>query len=100
MDQLPHRRFPAGFVWIGPVRDIAVEIFRDRDLRREGAPALRHLDILLLEDHLPAVVGDLSVAPFPVHLIERRAVRIAEHAFEPEALAFLFRAPITRADRL
>ena len=45
-----------------PLRDVAVEIFRDRDLGRQRAPGFRHLDVLLLEDHLAAVVGDLGRA--------------------------------------
>ena len=90
MHQLPHGRFPAALVRIRAVRDVAVEIFRDRDLGRERAPALRHLDVLLLEDHLAAVVGDFRRAPLPIDLVERRHIRVAEHALETAALASFF----------
>ncbi len=93
MDQLPHRGFAAAFVRIGAVGDVAVEIFRDRDLGGERAPAFRHLDILLLEDHLAAVVGDLSGALFPLDLIERLHLRIAENALKPQRGALPLREP-------
>ena len=90
MDELPHGSFAAALVRIGPVGDVAVEIFRDRDLRRERAPALRHFDVLLLENHLAAVVGDLGRAPFPFDLVERRDLRVAENALETQTLTLLF----------
>jgi hypothetical protein len=49
-------------VRIGAVGDVAVEIFRDRDFRGERAPALRDLDVFLLENDLAAVVGDFRGA--------------------------------------
>ena len=99
MNQLPHRSFAAAFVRIGPVRDVAIEIFRDRDLGRQRAPALRHLDIFLLENHLAAILGDLRRAPFPIDLIERRDFRVAEHALEAKPRIFLLTRPIFCAER-
>src|ERR1700693_4233820 len=81
-------------MWIGPVTDIAVEIFRDRDLGRQRAPALRDLDIVLLKNNLAAVVGNLRRAPFPFDLIKRRNRGLAEDALDMQTRIFLFRSPI------
>ena len=91
MDQLPHRRFAAALVRVGPVGDVAVEIFRDRDLCRERAPVFRNLDVFLLENHLAAVVGDLRRAPLPFDLLERRDRRVAKNALETQGRIFLIR---------
>ena len=90
MDQLPHRSFSPAFMRIGAVGDVAIEIFRDRYLGRERAPVFRHFDVLLLEDHLAAVVGDLRCAPFPFDLIKGRNGSVAENALKMQAAVFLF----------
>ena len=75
---------------IGAVRDVAIEIFRDRYLGRERAPGFRDLDVLLFEDNLAAVIGDLGGAPFPLDLIKGRDGKIAENALKTQAAVFLF----------
>ena len=92
MDQLAHGSFASAFVRISSVRDVAVKIFRDHDLRRERAPDLRHLDVFLLENDLAAVVGDFRRALFPFDLVERRDLRVAENALEPQPATLCFRA--------
>ena len=89
MDQLPHGGFATAFVRIGAVGDVAVEIFRNRDLGRERAPAFWDLDVFLFENHLAAVVGDLRRAAFPFHLIEWRYRRVAKDALKTQAAIFL-----------
>ena len=89
VDELAHRSFASALVRIGAVGDVAVEILRDGDLRGELAPALRHLDVFLLEDHLAAVVGDFRGAAFPFDLVEWRDGRIAEHPLETQTAIFL-----------
>ena len=79
------------------VGDVAVKIFRDGDLGRERAPAFRHFDVLLLENDLAAVVGDLRGAPFPFDLVERRDFRVAENALETQRRFFFFAVAIFAA---
>ena len=76
---------------VGPVTDIAVEIFRDRDLGRQRAPALRDLDVFLFENDLAAIVRDLGGATLPFNLIEWLHRRIAENALEMQAWALPLR---------
>ncbi len=90
MDQLTHGSFPSALVWIGSVRDVAVEIFRNRDLGRERAPIFWNLDVLLFEDDLPAVVRDFSRPFLPLDLLEWRELRVAENALKPQP-GILFR---------
>src|SRR5437667_9186153 len=92
MNQLPHRSLSAAFMGIGAVRDVAVEIFRHRYLGREGAPALRDLNVLLFENDFATVISDLRCATFPFDLIEWRNRGIAEHALKTQAAVFLFPA--------
>ena len=92
MNQLPHRSFATALVRIGAVGDVAVEIFRDRDLGRQRAPRLRHLDVFLLENDLPAVVRDLSGAAFPFDLVEWGDLCIAKHSLETQAAPLCFHA--------
>src|SRR4029434_2884307 len=80
MNQLPHRSFSSAFVWVGAVGNVAVEIFRHGNFRGERAPILRDLNVFLLENDLPAVVGDFRGASFPFDLIKWRDGSIAEHA--------------------
>ena len=89
MDELPDRALTSAFVRIGAVRDVAVEVLRHDDLRRQRAPALGHLDVLLLEDDLPAIVGDFGGPPFPFDLIKWRDLRVAEHPLETQAAILL-----------
>ena len=91
MNQLPHRRFAAAGVRVGPVGDVAVEIFRDGDLGRQRAPAFRHLDVFLLEDDLAAVIRDLRRAAVPFELIERRNLGVAENPLKPQAATLFAR---------
>ena len=90
MNELPHGSFSSALVWIGAVRDVAVKVFRDGDLGRERAPAFRDFDVLLLENHFAAVIGDFRGAPFPFNLIKWRNSGIAEHALKMHTGLFLF----------
>ena len=92
MHQLPHRSFAAAFVRIRAVGDVAVKIFRDRNLRRERAPRFWHLDVLLLEDDLTAVVCDFRRPFFPFDLLERRTFRVAKTALETQSRRLFRRA--------
>ena len=89
MDQLPNGCLAAAFVRVGPVGDVAVKIFRDRDFGRERAPAFRDLDVFLFKDHLGAVVGDFGGPAFPFHLVKRTDLRITENALKTQT-ALLF----------
>ena len=89
MDQLPDGSLAPAVMRVGSVRDVAVKIFRDRDLGRERAPAFRHLDIFLFENHLAAVVGDLRRPAFPLHFIEGRDRRVAEDTLKTQTATFL-----------
>src|SRR5262249_50708892 len=89
MNQLAHRSFSSTFVWVGTVRDVAVEVFRNSDFRGERTPVLRDQDIFLLENDLAAVVGDFRVTPFPFDLVKWRNRWIAEYTFDPQATIFL-----------
>ena len=80
--QLADGGFPAVLPGVGAVGDVAVKIFRDRDLRRQLAPGLRHFDVLLLEDHLSAVIGDFRGSPVPFDLIKRGEVFLRENPLE------------------
>ena len=97
MNQLPHRGFSSALVWIGAVRDIAVKILRDRYFGREGTPAFRNFDVLLLKDDFGTVIGDFRGAPLPFNLIKWRHSGIAEHALKTQASLFLFVAPVSSA---
>src|SRR5438045_7643216 len=97
MNQLPNRGFPAAFARISPVRDVAVEIFRDRDLGRKRAPTLWDFDVFLLENDLATVVGDLRRAPFPFDLIEWRNGWITENARHAQPAILLSGQPICSA---
>src|SRR6185369_10392529 len=68
------------------VGDVAVEVFGDGDLGGESAPGLGHLDVLLLEDRLAGVVGDLSGALVPLDLVKRRNGFLTEDAGELQSL--------------
>src|SRR5207248_140497 len=89
VNQLPHRRFSSAIVRISPVRNIAIEIFRDGNLRRQLAPAFWHLDVFLLKNHLSAIIGDFCRALFPFDLIKRRDSSVAKHALKSQAGVFL-----------
>jgi hypothetical protein len=97
--QLLHRTFAPAFARISPIRYVAIKIFRDRDLGRQSAPALGHLDVLLFEDHPAAIVGDFRRAPLPVDLVEGRRLRVAKHALEAQSLALLFTDTIFHSKR-
>ena len=97
MNQLAHRTFASAFVRVGPMGDVAVKIFRDRDLRGQRAPALWHLHVFLFENHRAAVVGDFGRAPFPLDLIEWRHRRIAEHARNAQSTTLFSGQPICSA---
>jgi len=71
VNQLPHRPFAAAFVRIGSVRDIAVKIFRNRNLGRQRAPIFWNLNVFLFENDLATVVRDLRRPMFPFDLITR-----------------------------
>jgi hypothetical protein len=90
VNELAHRSFATALVRIGTVPDVAIKIFRDRDLRRQRAPAFRHFDVLLLENHFAAVIGDFRSASFPFDLIKRRHRRVAKHALKTQTAIFLF----------
>jgi hypothetical protein len=63
---------------------LAVEILRHDDLGRQKGQGLGHLDVLLFEDDLAGVVGDLGSSPLPLQLVERIGLRIAEGPFDGE----------------
>ena len=94
MHELAHGRFTPTFVRIRAVGDVAIKILGDGDFRRESAPGFRHLDVFLLENHLAAVVRDLGRAPFPIDLVERCDVCVAENALETQTFALLFASAI------
>ena len=48
----------------------AVEIFGDHDVGGGLRPALRNLDVFLLEDHLAFFIGDSGGTQFPFHVIK------------------------------
>src|SRR5260370_35196133 len=89
MNQLAHRSFSSTFVWVGAVRDVAIEIFRYRDFRGQSAPVFRDLDIFLFENDLATVVGDFRIAAFPLNLIEWRYGGGAKYTFKTQP-AFFF----------
>jgi hypothetical protein len=62
------------FCGIRPIRDIAVEIFRDGNFRGQFAPTTWHFDVLLFENNLAAVIGDFGSAALPFQLVERRSL--------------------------
>jgi len=72
VDELAHRSFP----FRGAL--FAIEILRDDHRGRQQGPRLGHLDILLPENHLAAVVGDFRRPPLPLNLVERADLGIAE----------------------
>ena len=51
--------------------EVAVEVLRGDDVRRELAPRRRKLDVLLLEDDLARVALDGGVARAPLDAVER-----------------------------
>src|SRR6266849_6781090 len=69
----------------GPRKNTSRPRFSSRARSRFSEP-----HVLLLEDDLAAVVGDLGSAPLPFDLIERRDVGVAKEPFEmqPDALRF------------
>src|SRR5436853_7759430 len=85
MNQLSDRRFPPALFRISPVRDIAVKIFRDRDLRRPLAPVCRPFAVVLFKDDLAAVASNFSSAAFPFYHVEGRTFRVAEPSLEDQA---------------
>ena len=80
---------------VGAVGDVAVEIFRDGDLRGQGAPGLGYLDVFLFEDRLARIVGDLRSAKLPLDFVKRRNGFLTEDASE---LQSLLRAPTVVGD--
>src|SRR5215469_8214019 len=72
MDKLPDRAFASPFARIGTVRNVAVKILRHSYFRRKRAPRLWHLHILLTEDDLAAVIGNLRGPSFPFNNVKRR----------------------------
>ena len=72
MDELAHGGFALGGALL------AVKVFRHHHLVGQDRPGLGHLDVLLFEDHLAGVVGDLGGAAFPFELIERADPGVAE----------------------
>ncbi len=91
MDQLPHGRLTPALVRISPIGDVAIEIFRDRDLCRERGPVFRNLDVFLPENNLAAVIVDLGGASLPFDLLEWRDRRVAKNAIETKRRIFLVR---------
>ena len=61
---------------------LAVKIFRNHDFGGQHRPGLGHLDVLLLEDDLAGIVGDLGGAPFPFHLVKGIYTRRTENPFQ------------------
>src|SRR5262249_32979394 len=76
MNELAHRGLPLGSTLL------TVEIFRDHHLGSQQRPGLRHLDIFLLENDIPGVVGDFSGAPLPFDLIEGFELRATEDSLK------------------
>src|SRR5207253_9112531 len=79
------------------MRDLALKILRDSYVGREGTPAFRDFDVLLLKDDFGTVIGNFRGAPLPFNLIKSRHSGIAEHALKTQASLFLFDAPISSA---
>src|ERR1043166_8900070 len=90
MNELSHRGFAPAFGRIRPVREIAIEILRDRYLGRQRAPSFRNLDVLLLKDYFSTIVRDFSSSTFPFDFVERCHCRTTENALEPKPGGLLF----------
>ena len=82
MHQLTNRALATALARIRAIRDVAIEIFRHRDLCRQRTPGFRDLNILLTKDHLPAVIRDLGGATLPFDLIKGRNALLTEKALK------------------
>ena len=91
MNQLTNRTFAAACVRIRAVRNISIEIFRNRDLRCQGTPGFWHFNIFLAKNDLPAVISDLRNAAIPFYLIKRRTAFLAEKALKFQTALLLAR---------
>jgi hypothetical protein len=85
MDELADGSFAAVIGWIGALGDVTVEIFRDGDLGGEDAPALGDFDVLLLEDRLARIIGDLGGALFPFDFVVGMDAGLGEGVIEGQA---------------
>src|SRR6266511_4460375 len=80
VDQLAHR----GLALSGVL--LAIKILRDNHFGGEQRPRLGHFDIVLFEDDLATVVGNLGSAPLPLDLVERFDFGITEDALNAQRL--------------
>ena len=78
-DELAHRRLPI----LRP--HMSSEILRDDDVRGHLRPELRHLDVLLLEDDLAALVRDHCRAQIPFAGVEHVDAWLGEEALDGDA---------------
>jgi len=81
VDELPHR-----VLALSRLLRVAIKVLRAHHLRGQDRPRAGHLDVLLPEDGLARIVGDLRRPPLPGDLVERLDLGIAEDAFEPQRL--------------
>src|SRR5688500_5437964 len=81
---------------------MAAEVLRDDDVGGLLRPGARHLDLALLEDHLPLVVANDGVTQLPFELIERVGARRRKESGELESWGRRVRALAfrRRLDRL
>jgi len=84
MNELADRRFAPAGVRIMPFGRIAIKVLGDGDLRRERAPAFRHLYLFLPEDGAPGIIGDFRGSLLPFAAVEGRCPRGTENALEPQ----------------
>ena len=98
--QLPDGCLAPALGRVGAVRDVAIEIFRHRDLGRQLAPRLGHLDVLLLENRLADIIGDRRRPQIPFDLVKRRNPRQQKHLLEGEPVSpgFLIRPGVGPID--
>jgi hypothetical protein len=65
---------------------VAAEVLAGHDVGGQGGPALRELEVLLLEDDLAVLVGDGGVAQVPLDGVVRVDVGAREPALDRQAL--------------
>ncbi len=86
MHQLADRVFAAALIGVRAMRDVAVKILGDGNLRCQWAPGFGHRHILLLENSFPAIIGDFGGPILPFDLVEWGDVFSAENALELDPL--------------
>ncbi len=65
--------------------EVAAEVLARDDVRGQGGPALRELEVLLLEDSLAVLVRDRGLAEVPLDRVIRMDVRSGEAPLDRQA---------------